>query len=136
MEFYRSEATILTESKPISILLQKIHKTHIAWHQRSIFALLCQMSIVQDDLSMDTYIASFPFNNRLLSFVIQQSKAWCYYCYIIFYYFDIRYHATTIIRFLSNNSTIWYHNSTVWHHNRSTIESILKNVDCVIWYNE
>ncbi len=40
MEFYGSEATILTEAKPWSILLQKIHKTHIARHHMSIFALL------------------------------------------------------------------------------------------------
>ncbi len=34
MEFYGSEATILT------ILLPKIHKTHIAQHHCSVFALL------------------------------------------------------------------------------------------------
>ncbi len=38
MEFYGSEATILTEVKLGSILLQTIH--HIARHHRSIFALL------------------------------------------------------------------------------------------------
>ncbi len=40
MEFYVSEATILTEAKLTSILLLKNHKTHIAQHYRSIFALL------------------------------------------------------------------------------------------------
>ncbi len=40
MKFYGSEATILTEAKLRSILLQKIHKTHMARHHRSIFALL------------------------------------------------------------------------------------------------
>ncbi len=40
MEFYGSEATILTTAKPRSILLPQIHKTHIARHHRSIFALL------------------------------------------------------------------------------------------------
>ncbi len=40
MEFYGSEAIILTEVKLRSILLQKIHKTHIAQYHRSIFALL------------------------------------------------------------------------------------------------
>ncbi len=48
MEFYGSEATILTKAKPRSILLPKIyfmnnvmiHKTHIAQHHNSIFALL------------------------------------------------------------------------------------------------
>ncbi len=40
MECYGSEATILTKAKPRSILLLKIHKTHIARHYRSIFALL------------------------------------------------------------------------------------------------
>ncbi len=41
MEFYGSEATILTEVMPMSIVLPKIHKTHIARHHRlSIFALL------------------------------------------------------------------------------------------------
>ncbi len=40
MDFYGSEATILTEAKPRSILLSKIHKTHIAQHHQSIFALL------------------------------------------------------------------------------------------------
>ncbi len=37
MEFYGSEAKILTEVKPRSIFLPKIHKTHIAQHQTSIF---------------------------------------------------------------------------------------------------
>ncbi len=40
MEFYGSEATILTKVKLRSILLLKIHKTHIAQHHTSIFALL------------------------------------------------------------------------------------------------
>ncbi len=42
MEFYGSEATILTKAKPRSIFLPKIHKTYIAClrHHRSIFALL------------------------------------------------------------------------------------------------
>ncbi len=40
MEFDGSEATILTEAKLRSIFLLKIHKTHIAKHHRSIFALL------------------------------------------------------------------------------------------------
>ncbi len=40
MEFYGSEATILTEAKLRSILLPKIHKTHIGGHHSSIFALL------------------------------------------------------------------------------------------------
>ncbi len=40
MEFYGSEATILTKVKPMLVLLQKIHKTHIARHHWSIFALL------------------------------------------------------------------------------------------------
>ncbi len=40
MDFYRSEATILTEEKLRSILLQKIHKSHIGQHHRSIFVLL------------------------------------------------------------------------------------------------
>ncbi len=40
MEFYGSEAAILTEAKQRSILLPKIHKTHIARNHRSIFALL------------------------------------------------------------------------------------------------
>ncbi len=41
MKFHGSEATILTEAKPTSILLLKIHKTHIASHHWSIFDLLC-----------------------------------------------------------------------------------------------
>ncbi len=40
MELYGSEATILTKVKLRSILLPKIHKTHIAQYHRSIFALL------------------------------------------------------------------------------------------------
>ncbi len=40
MEFYGSSATILTKAKPRSILLLKIHKTHIARHHSSIFSLL------------------------------------------------------------------------------------------------
>ncbi len=40
MEFYGPEAIILTEVKPRSILLLKIHKTHISRHHRTIFALL------------------------------------------------------------------------------------------------
>ncbi len=40
MVFYRTEATIVTEVKPRSIMLLMIHKTHIAQHHRSIFALL------------------------------------------------------------------------------------------------
>ncbi len=40
MEFYGSEATILTKASPQSILLPQIHKTLIARHHRSIFALL------------------------------------------------------------------------------------------------
>ncbi len=40
MEFYGSNSTILTEAKSRSILLLKIHKTHIARHHRSIFVLL------------------------------------------------------------------------------------------------
>ncbi len=40
IKFYWSEATILTLALPLSILLPKFHKTHIAWHHRSIFALL------------------------------------------------------------------------------------------------
>ncbi len=45
MQFYGSEATILTEAKPTSILLLKIHKTHINRHYWSIFALLGVASI-------------------------------------------------------------------------------------------
>ncbi len=45
MEFYGSEATILTEAKLRSILLPKIHKTHIARHHKSIFALLYVKSL-------------------------------------------------------------------------------------------
>ncbi len=40
MEFYGSEATILTDVKSRSILLQKIHKTHIVRHLRSIYIYL------------------------------------------------------------------------------------------------
>ncbi len=40
MKFYGSEATVLTEVKLRSILLPKIHKTHIVRHHRSIFDLL------------------------------------------------------------------------------------------------
>ncbi len=40
IECQESEATILTEAMPRSILLLKIHKTHVAWHHRSILALL------------------------------------------------------------------------------------------------
>ncbi len=39
MEFYGPGAPIFTEAKLKSILLPKVHKTHIAQHQRSIFAL-------------------------------------------------------------------------------------------------
>ncbi len=38
MEFYGSESTILSEAKPRSISLPKIHKTHIGRHHSSIFA--------------------------------------------------------------------------------------------------
>ncbi len=40
MEFYWSEVTKLTEVRLRSILLPKIHKTHIAKHHTSTFALL------------------------------------------------------------------------------------------------
>ncbi len=40
MKFYGSKATILTKASPWSILMPKIHKTHIGRHHRSIFALL------------------------------------------------------------------------------------------------
>ncbi len=40
MEFYGYLATILTEAKLRSILLLKIHKSHISRHDRPIFALL------------------------------------------------------------------------------------------------
>ncbi len=40
MEIFESEATRLTETMLRSILLPKIYKTHIAWHHRSIIALL------------------------------------------------------------------------------------------------
>ncbi len=81
IEFYGSEATILTSASPRSILLPKIHKTHIARHHRSIFALLyiSQMFMVQTHLSMDTHIARFS----LITFAVLQSGAWCYYCDIM-----------------------------------------------------
>ncbi len=54
MEFYGSEATLLTKAKPRSILLLKIHKTHIVRHHRSIFPnIICQMFIIQAHWSMD-----------------------------------------------------------------------------------
>ncbi len=40
VEFCGSEATILTEAKLRSILLPKIHRTHITRHHSSIFVLL------------------------------------------------------------------------------------------------
>ncbi len=40
MEFYGTEATILTNAMPKSIWWTKIHKTHIARHHKLIFALL------------------------------------------------------------------------------------------------
>ncbi len=40
MECYGSEAKLLTEAKLRSVLLLKTHKTHIARHHSSIFALL------------------------------------------------------------------------------------------------
>ncbi len=58
MEFYGSEATILTEAKPWSILLPNTYKTHIVQHHRSIFALfICQMFMVTARWLMDAYIA-------------------------------------------------------------------------------
>ncbi len=59
MEFYGSEATILTSISPQSILLLKIHKTHIARHHRSIFIsfIICQMFMIDAHWFMDTYIA-------------------------------------------------------------------------------
>ncbi len=60
MEFYGSEATILTKAKPRSILLLKIHKTHIVQHHKSIFAIIYMSNVyVQAHWSMDKYIASF-----------------------------------------------------------------------------
>ncbi len=60
MEFYESEATILTDAKPRSILLLKIHKTHIGQHHRSIFALLYVKCLWFKHIGLwDTYIARF-----------------------------------------------------------------------------
>ncbi len=45
MEFYGYVATTLTEAKLRSILLLKIHKTHITQHHRSIFTLLYMLNV-------------------------------------------------------------------------------------------
>ncbi len=96
MEYYGSEATILTKAKPRSILLPKIHKTHIPRHHRSIFA--CQMFMVQAHWSMNTYIARFSLKYSY-RFPVLHSGVCSYHC-------DIRYHGRTGVTFLSNNGTI------------------------------
>ncbi len=59
MEFYGSEATILTKAKLRSILLPNIHESHIARDHRLVFALLYVVFMVQTHWFMDTYIARF-----------------------------------------------------------------------------
>ncbi len=55
MEFYGSEATILTEAKPRSILLLKIHKTQLP----DIIGQYLLYYMSNAHWSMDTYIARF-----------------------------------------------------------------------------
>ncbi len=60
MEFYESEATLLTEVKLRSILLLKVHKTPIARHHRlNIFLIICQNFIGSSSLVYGYYIARF-----------------------------------------------------------------------------
>ncbi len=92
MEFYGSEATVLTEVKPRSILLPKIHKTHIARHHRSIFALL-YMSNVYGWCPL-VYIARLSLIIYYHS-LFYSMGAWCFYCDIILSYYDTRYHDST-----------------------------------------
>ncbi len=58
------------------------------------------------------YIYCWYVFNNLLPFPVLQSVAWCYYCDIILSFYNIRYHGSTRVTFLSNNSTIWHHNSS------------------------
>ncbi len=109
MDFYGSESTILTEVKPRSLLLPKIHKTHIARHRRSVFALY----MVQAHWSMDA---------RLLTYYHSLLYSVGYGTTVVKSYCDIRHHcSSTRVTFLSNNSTIWCHSSTIWHHNSITM---------------
>ncbi len=74
MEFYGSEATLMTEVKPRSILMLKIHKTHIAQHHRSIFALLYVKCFWLKPIHwfMNTYIARLS----LIIIIIPCSTVW------------------------------------------------------------
>ncbi len=66
MEFYGSEATILSEAKPRSILLPKIYRTHIARHHWSIFALLYVGSIATKILLLFSYIHTLQLHMKIL----------------------------------------------------------------------
>ncbi len=67
MQFYGSEATILIEAMLKSILLLKIHKTHIARHLRSIFALLYV-----------TYLWSIQIGLWIHILLSNNNMLWCY----------------------------------------------------------
>ncbi len=110
------------QAKPRSILLLKIHKTHIARHHRSIITLLYVKCL---------WLLKPIIFNTLLPFPVLQSGARCYYCDIILSnYHDIRYHGSTRVTFLSSNTTIWSHNSTIWCHN-----SIMWHHNITIWHH-
>ncbi len=80
VEIYGSQATILTEAKPRSILLPKIYKAHITQHLMLIFALLYVKCLWFKHICLWIHL--------LLVFIIipnLQSRAGCYHCYITLY---------------------------------------------------
>ncbi len=120
MEFYGSEAKTSTEAKPRSILLPKIHKTHIAPYHRSIFALLYVYG--WSPLVYEYIYCWNVFNNLLPSHVLQ-SGAWCYYCDIILSCYNI----DTMV------APEWHFYQTIVQYDERTI---LEHIAWSIWYFE
>ncbi len=90
MEFYGSSATRLTLASPQSILLPKIHKTHIAQHHTSIFALLYVKCLQGSSTLVYGYIYCYILLNNLLTFPVL-----VYGATIVTSYCDVRYHSST-----------------------------------------
>ncbi len=40
---------------------------------------------------------------------VLSKAAWCYYCDVILYYRDVKYHGSIRVTFMSNNTMIWLH---------------------------
>ncbi len=89
MEFYGSEAPILTEVKLRSILLPKIHKTHIDRHHRSIFASLS--NVYGSSTLVYGYIARFS----LIIYYHSLFYSLGHGATIVTSYWDVRYHSIT-----------------------------------------